>query len=217
MKVLQIAGAAALFLGWAASAHAQPVSMPAADVFGSLGWLNVHKADLDHYNSWFNRSLHVAGTFGWYWNEHLKTELEAAASTRARLYGSRETFINGQRVFIASESTLTTRRVTASQQYQFGHNAWFHPHLAAGVDLTWERTRQVDRPYYIFDPVLRYNRLIDENVTHPARVDLRVRPFVATGFKAYVTERAFFRSDIRFVARRRLDEVLLRFGFGVDF
>ena len=44
-----------------------------------------------------------------------------------------------------------------------------------------------------------------------------VRPFVATGFKAYMTQRAFFRSDVRVGVRDGVDEVLLRFGFGVDF
>jgi hypothetical protein len=32
-----------------------------------------------------------------------------------------------------------------------------------------------------------------------------------------MTPRTFFRSDLRIVAARRLDEVSLRFGLGVDF
>jgi hypothetical protein len=32
-----------------------------------------------------------------------------------------------------------------------------------------------------------------------------------------MTQRAFFRSDLRLVFRNGVDEVLLRFGFGADF
>ena len=40
---------------------------------------------------------------------------------------------------------------------------------------------------------------------------------LGAGFKAYVTQRAFLRSDVRFLFSDRLEEALLRFGFGVDF
>jgi hypothetical protein len=46
---------------------------------------------------------------------------------------------------------------------------------------------------------------------------VRIVPFAATGFKAYLAQRAFFRSDLRFAFRDGLEDVLLRFGFGVDF
>jgi hypothetical protein len=49
------------------------------------------------------------------------------------------------------------------------------------------------------------------------RTEVSVRPFLATGFKAYMTPRGFFRSDIRVGFRGGADQVLLRFGFGIDF
>lgn len=46
---------------------------------------------------------------------------------------------------------------------------------------------------------------------------LRVRPCLETGFKAYMTPRAYFRGDMRVLVHKGIDEVLLRCGFGVDF
>ena len=40
---------------------------------------------------------------------------------------------------------------------------------------------------------------------------------MASGLKAYMTERTFFRSDVRMTFRGGPDEVLLRVGFGIDF
>jgi hypothetical protein len=100
--------------------------------------------------------------------------------------------------------------------YQFGENAWVHPHVAAGVDFNWETSTQFDQPVYRF-LVGSQAVFVRPAQRHPESTDLHVRPFVAAGFKAYMTRRGFFRSDLRVVASDGLDEILLRFGFGVDF
>jgi hypothetical protein len=218
MKGRPIAAGVALLLVLAAPARAQQSpGLAQGDVFGSLGWFNAHKPDVDEYNDWYNRSLDASATFGWYWTEHHKTEVEAAVTTPAELRGYRQLTINGQPTVSLSEFTFSTRRVTASQQYQFGQNAWFHPHVAAGLDFTWERTTQSDEAISIFDPVTRQTRTVRQPTEHPTRHDFDVRPFAATGFKAYMTPRTFFRTDMRFVVGSRLEEVVFRFGFGMDF
>jgi hypothetical protein len=224
MKGTRTTIAAVLWCASAAGAMAQtaPASPPPPpvvrpDISGTVGWLNVNKGNLSPYNNWYNRSAHGAVTFGWYWSTHLKTEIEAAASTRADLLAIREELINGFRAHVHSEYGFSTRRLTLSQAYQFDENAWFHPHLAAGLDFNWERVRRIDRSVYFWDVNARLNSLVRNGVTHPTRTDLHVRPFASAGFKAYMTRRSFFRSDLRFVAGDRLEEVLLRFGFGTDF
>ena len=219
MKGFRIASALAVISlftagsGWAQSAPA----LPRGDLFGSLGWLNGHEADVGTYNDWYNSSLDGAATFGWYWTEHLKSEIEAAASTPSDLYASRQITIDGQPGFASSEYTFRTRRIAISQQYQFGRNAWFHPHLAAGVDLNWERVHQSDEEIYYYDPRPRESRIVRRPPPDPDRTDFRARPFAATGFKAYMTSRAFFRTDLRFVVGSELEQVLWRVGFGFDF
>ena len=45
------------------------------------------------------------------------------------------------------------------------------------------------------------------------------RPFFGLGAKAYVSSRAFVRSDLRVAGTtgRGVDEVMVRVGFGIDF
>ena len=197
-----------------AAAEAQPSVRP--DLSVSVGWLNVNKSAEDTNNDWYNRSVQGALTFGWYWTTHLKTEIEPSASTRVDFYRSQEELINGQRAYVLSEFGFRTRRLTLSQQYQFGDNAWFHPHVAAGIDFNWERTSRVDRSIYFLDVLPRLPTVPRERV-YADRTDLHVRPTVSAGFKAYATPRAFIRSDARLVIGERIEEALLRFGFGFDF
>ena len=198
-----------------ARAQDSPPDAARPDLTFSLGWLNVNKGTLESYDDWYNRSLQGSAIFGWHWSPHLKTEVEVSASTRARFNTSQLLYVTGARLHVYSEHAFSTRRVTLAQLYQFGENAWFHPHVAAGLDLNWERIRRLDREVYIFEGP---GRPIPEGLfDRPQRTELHARPFAAAGFKAYMTQRAFFRSDMRLVIDRRLEEVILRFGFGVDF
>lgn len=209
----------ALWILTASSAAAQttPPDIVRPDIAGTLGWLNVDKGEIGFHNDWYNRGLQGAVMVGWHWTPHLKTELEVSASTRAEFNGTSEQHINGFPAYLVSELDFSTRRVTIGQQYQFGENAWFHPHVGAGLDFNWETTERRDRELYAYDPVARQSRLIRPSGAHPDRTDLHVRPFAALGFKAYVTRRAFVRSDLRLVTGRGVEEVLMRFGIGVDF
>jgi len=203
----------------AARAQTSAADLPRADAAGSIGWLNANKSELDSHNDWYNRGVHGAISFGWYWTPHLKTEIEGSSSSRAKFNGSRPIFVNGVTSGnVLGEYQFGTRRLTLGQHYQFGENAWFHPHVAAGLDFNWETTSLEEYEYaFVFDPVTRTSRPVQRHITHGDRRDLHVRPFLAAGFKSYLTTRGFFRSDLRVVAGERIEDVLLRFGFGVDF
>ena len=47
-------------------------------------------------------------------------------------------------------------------------------------------------------------------------IAVRTRPFVTTGFKAYISDRAFFRGDVKLDFGSRVEQVVWRAGFGVD-
>src|SRR5262245_25619510 len=219
MRAIRIVPALFLFLLATSPALAQdaPRRLARGDAFASLGWFNADKGDLVEYNDWYNRSLFGGGTVGWYWTNHLKTEVDLGATTRARVYSYQTVFLGNVPTSHVSEFYFRTRRIALSQQYQFRDNAWFHPHLAAGVDFTAEQIEQEDEPVYGVDPVTRTTRIVQPELIHPERTEWHTRPFVSGGFKAYMTRRSFFRTDMRFVINKGVDEVLLRFGFGVDF
>ena len=195
-------------------AGAQPVPAPVsrADVTGTLGWLSENKAELnsDRYgNDWYNQSIYGGAGFGWYWTDHWKTDIEAGLSSSAELSVYTTTVIDRRPTTVNSTYEFVTRRLALGQHYQFFRNAWFHPFAGAGLDLTWE---QIDQTDDVFAPQPPLGR-----VRHPRRTEFVARPFTTVGFKAYVSPRTFFRTDLKLVFDKGVDETLVRFGLGVDF
>lgn len=208
----------------AGPASAQPVPPPPtpiarADVSGMVGWFNADQSNAtgESYNDWYNSSGYGGAGFGWYWTDHHKTEIDFGATSEGDIYGSRQVVVDGYPTYTSSRVFFTTKKLAVSQQYQAFRNAWFHPHVAAGVDLTWETRREEEFPTIRYDDITRGPRELRPGRTIGPDTELVVRPFIATGFKAYMTQKSFFRSDIRFTLRRGLEEVLWRAGFGIDF
>jgi hypothetical protein len=203
---------------WAQSlTSAQPVSR--VDVTGIVAWLNADKSGLspDRYDDWYNRAAFAGAGAGWYWTDHLKTEVDGGISSRVtrRVVDYSST---PERLRISEdEYQFVTRRIGVAQQYQFGRNVWFHPWLSAGVDFTWEQIDETEGPTQVIDNVGRQTRIEPGEGVLPRRTEFTARPFAALGFKTYMAPRTFFRTDMKFVFRSGVDEVLLRFGIGVDF
>jgi hypothetical protein len=188
-----------------------------ADVHGTLGWFNAEAAVSNPHNDWYNNSLYGGAGFGWYWTDHHKTEVEFGATSTAELYANEPLTISGQTTYLSFQQKFSTKRIGVAQQYQFYRNAWFHPHVAAGVDLTWQTVRRQDEQVYSFDPLTRQPRIARDRQDHGPVTSRNARAFATTGFKAYLTPRGFFRTDLRVSLHDGIDEVLLRFGFGLDF
>ena len=188
-----------------------------ADASGTLGWFNAHKTIRDPYNDWYSDSLIAEAGFGWYWTDHWKTEVSTAASTAAESFGTTLIAASSPQLYLPSRLTFSTRRVSVTQHYQFGDNEWFHPYLAAGLDGVWQRTGRRDEPVYQYDAVTRQSRLVREALDHPLHTRAALFGAGAAGFKTYFARRAFFRSELRVMFTDRVEEVVLRFGFGVDF
>ena len=187
------------------------------DAFGTLGWFNADKGEISPYDGWYNDSLVAEGGGSWYWTNHWKTEVTVGASTEVTSYGVVPLVEAGQSTYASSRLTSSTNRITVTQQYQFGDNAWFHPYLGLGVDGVWQRRTRRDEPVFAYDPVSRQSRQVRGAIEHPPDTEVDARLAASAGFKSYFTRRAFFRSDLRVTVARRPDEVVLRFGFGVDF
>jgi hypothetical protein len=219
--VLRATAAAALLLACAPSVEAQAPAAPQpivrADVTGSVGWLAVAKDASSEFevNRWHHSLFGAAGA-GWYWTDHHKTEVDIGVGQAAESFTGQPVTIDGVRTFVTTESQFSRRTLGISQQYQFFRNAWFHPHVAAGALVTWERITDRISPVVIFDRP-GPGRELRPGRTEGPRTEVTVRPFLATGFKAYMNRRGFFRSDIRVGFRGGADDVLVRFGFGIDF
>jgi hypothetical protein len=200
---------------------AQTISLAPADparwdVAGIVGWTTGKKGTIAaDYNDWYDA---FSGTLdaGHYWNAHLKTSLELTTTTEGTVYAEERIPVPGQPfpVFRQREYRYRTTSVAPSVSWQFFENIWFHPFVAGGVDLVAERERVVSRDQnFPTRPPTVLPGEADRTVT-----SFEARPFVTTGFKFYVAERAFIRSDVKVTANRNgVAQVMWRSGVGVDF
>src|SRR5689334_366717 len=133
MKGFLLASIAAVLLPAAAAAQTPP-PLPRADAHFVIGWQNLRRDQpQDHDNDWLNQIFYGGAGAGWYWTENLKTQVDVGTGTRARQYRYNEVTFNGAPAFESSELSVRQWAVTVGQQYQFFHNAWFHPHVGGGI------------------------------------------------------------------------------------
>jgi hypothetical protein len=201
-----------------APAAAPPAPIMRGDAHFALGWQNLHDQQTGNdynYNQWMNDILYGGGGAGWYWTDHWKTQVDVGAGTNGESYRYRQVVIGGNPTYESSRVRTQQTSVTVGQQYQFFRNQWFHPHVSGGLDVARRSIVTEYQPVTVYDNALKTYR------TTPAHTDrghdVVARPFAETGFKAYMSRRAFFTSDARFLFRSGVDEVLFRFGFGFDF
>lgn len=187
-------------------------ALPRFDVGGTVGWFS-QKAGDGTCCRWYNDSLWMGVEGGYYWTEHLKTEVGFAATTDGETYsGGDQVPIGGTIYSQWSQARVRTRRFTAVQVYQFGHNAWVHPFVGVGVNVVREDRRE-ERYLYALSPYTSGSGRTELLAT--SQTVLRGSALV--GMKAYVSKRAYFRTDLLLGFRTGVDEVVLRCGFGVDF
>jgi opacity protein-like surface antigen len=220
MKTFPLAVAAWL-AGAALAAAQEPAQTPLnrGDVHFVIGWQNLHKEQPQPqpFNNWLNNILFGGAGAGWYWTDHLKTQIDFGGGTQGHQYRYEPIVINGQTTGSSSRVSVRQQSVAVSQQYQFFRNQWFHPHVGAGVDIARETTTEEYSPVFVFDSVTRTSRQITPTRNEGPEHRMLARPFGELGFKAYITRRAFFTGDTRIMVRHGIDEVLFRCGFGIDF
>jgi hypothetical protein len=205
-------------LGGAWNASAQSTPLVRGDVSGTLGVQSVNARDDSFYRAQrFEGGFYGDVSGGWYWTEHLKTEIDFGARTKGKVWMTSPVLFNGAQTYFPTDKTFSRETLAVGQQYQFFHNAWFHPHLAAGANLTWERSTLHRAAATVYDPITRTSRVVSPERTDATRTDFTVNPFVQAGFKGYMTPRTFFRGDLRVAFHRGVDDVVTRFGFGFDF
>lgn len=219
MKILPLAAVAWLAGAAVATAQEPPKVLNRGDARFVIGWQNLHKEQPppQNYDNWLNGIFYGGAGAGWYWTDHLKTQIDVGAGTEGRQYRFDQFVVNGLTTGRSSRISVRRQSVAVAQQYQFFRNQWFHPHVGAGVDIARETTSEEYQPVFGFDSVTRTSRQIEPARTEGPEHRTIARPFAEAGLKAYMTRRAFFTADTRFMYRKGLDEVLLRLGFGVDF
>lgn len=222
MKTFPLA-AAAWLMGVALAGAQEPARAPLnrGDVHFVIGWQNLHKEQPQqqggYSNDWLNGILYGAAGGGWYWTDNLKTQVDFGGGTKANQYRYQYITANGQSTSTSSRLSVQQQSVAVAQHYQFFRNQWFHPHVGAGIDIARETTQETYQSVMVFDNTTHVSTQITPARTEGPEHRTIARPFVEAGFKSYMTKRAFFTGDSRVMVRHGIDEVLFRFGFGVDF
>jgi hypothetical protein len=202
-----------------------PSPLARADITASIGSFGAKRAEAPEYNQW-THSLFAGVGGGYYWTDHLKTEIEVASGGEAEVYGAEPAGLAESPLSsIYLEHDYRSVNVSVGQSYQFGRNALFHPFVTAGVDV--ERVRhEIDRPaqsVVIYDrsqlnpQIVQAVRQIPISALTRTETAVTLSPYAAAGFKAYFTERGFFRADFKVSVGRGVERVIWRAGFGADF
>ncbi len=199
--------------------HTTPVAR--VDVSASIGTASIGRAGGFEYTDWSQSFFRGAGA-GFYWTDHAKSEVEIGWLGESNRYGSDTTVqFPDAPPYVRAYAAQDYRDLTVSvaQSYQFGHNAWFHPFLSAGVDVDRQR-EETRRPAQIVSVPLARGGY--QNVSVPAanRTEntVTVRPFGTAGFKTYFSDRTFFRGELKLgFGSSRIEQVAWKAGVGIDF
>lgn len=190
-----------------------------ADLTATVGSFSANHTEVAEYGGWAHTFFGGLGA-GYYWTDHLRSEIDVAWTSQGEVYGTESLRVSTD-PFARAYTVHYYRDVNVSvaQAYQFGRNAWVHPFLSAGVDIDREK-HETERPAQTLS-IRSPGGAIVQNITLPAleqtETTVHARPFASAGFKAYLTDRAFFRAELKFGFGDRVERVLWKAGFGVDF
>jgi hypothetical protein len=189
------------------------------DAAAQVTWLGERRPNpFVQWDPWFNIAS-GGGIVGYYWTPHLKTEFDISTSSEGERYSFEPIVLPGSTTILSLQRDHEFRVTTASAGLvgQFFENAWFHPFVGVGVELTHEREHiETSIPIGLQrDP--RAPPIVQD--FQPETIErYGARPYLATGFKAYVSERAFIRTDIRTSwSSDGLAALAWRSGVGFDF
>ena len=193
-----------------------PAAFPRWDAGATLGLFAVTTAETDAAWSGWEQKGEFRADAGRYWTTHLKTDIAVSATNSWHDYESEQIAVPGSPVpafsYIEFERRLYT--VAPAVTWQFRENTFMHPYVSGGVKLGLlsEHRSRLGGTYRA--GITSYTVPgLDE---HDTRV--LARPFVAGGFKSYVTRSVFVRTEGRLAfGTDGIRQVSVLAGMGMDF
>ena len=215
--------AAAIVATLAATAGAQdiqlrsrsliPAAFPRWDASGSFGILAITTSDsLDPWDGW-EQKADYRFDLGRYWTTHLKTDV---ALTMSNAWDDYEVLpVPGvPRGYVYDTIDRRLYSVAPAVTWQFRENTFMHPYVSGGVKINAlpEHRHRVPGPY----PLGTVSDTVPE--LDERRTVVLARPFVAAGFKSYVSRSVFARTEWRAaLAQDGVRQMSLIIGVGIDF
>jgi outer membrane protein W len=193
-----------------------PASPSRWDLAAHVTWLGERRNQQTDWDRWYGVGSGGAD-IGYYWTPHLKVELDVATSTKGESYSYEQIPLPGSPIpsFLPREHEFRVTTAAAGLNAQFFENAWVHPFIGAGIELLRER-EHIETAVPIV--ITRDGRPVSISPEPETRVRYAGRPFVGAGFKGYVSERVFIRTDMRTSwSSDGVAALAWRTGIGVDF
>lgn len=202
---------------------AQPVARGDVTLFTGSFSIDTDEIRVREVEPYHERWAHMAlfeASAGYYWTDHLKTEIGALWTTDGETSGSGVITLPAVQVgWVYHTNRFSARQFGIGQLWQFGRNAMFHPWIGAGVDVV-HIEHELDRPaqfIYVSTSPGRPALSLPVEATVLRSVTNRALPYAAAGFKAYFNERGFVRTDVKLQLRGGVEQVAWKIGVGVDF
>jgi len=143
---------------------------------------------------------------GRYWTTHLKIDIRVVTARERAIELETTILPDGQST--AVRAAIGPFGLSNAATYELFEHASTHPYGSIGLDVTqFSQSRAI---YSAWHELLATDR---------QRTSVRVRPFLAAGFKSSIAHsRAFMRSEmISAVGPRALRHAVWRIGAGIDF
>lgn len=193
-----------------------PVVSPRWDAGASAGLLSITTPESGGSWTGWQEAAEVRADVGRYWTTHLKTELGVGTSTAWTNYESERIPVPGS-VAPSYAFTRIRRRVytlAPAVTWQFRENTFMHPYVSGGAKLgiVQDHRDRESGMSVVGNTSGAVARREERSTT------LRARPFVAAGFKSYLSRAVYVRTEGRLAfAQDGVRHVSLLAGIGVDF
>ena len=193
-----------------------PAVFPRWDVSGSLGMLNISTADSGRSWRGWDQRFEYRADLGRYWTTHARTELSVGTSNGWEDYDVAPFPVPGVAAPIYAATDIERRLTTVAPAFtwQFRENSFMHPYVSGGVKVgILEEHRVRTQDLYRFGAQGALVPPLDERTTR-----VLARPFVAGGFKSYLSRSVFVRTEGRVgVGPTGPRQVSILAGVGFDF
>jgi hypothetical protein len=216
-----------LLAGTANAANAQststvtPPEPPRWDVNLNAGLFGHRPGNFDdRYNNWYSEGRY-ATSIGYYWTEHLKTELEFAHSGEGERYVQDVVRVPGTGALhsVAVEAFNRLQQTSLRMVWQFGSNTWVHPYVNAGYVLDADRQRRRSPVTYSYpgDPRAVPPILVRPEINSGPDIEYRSGVSVGVGSKFYVAPAAYINTGVQWTYTRPAKTITFLSGFGMEF
>ncbi len=206
---------------WAQRVDSRGVPYREWDAGAGVGFIVVDRDEVaaadQNYDEWGGSWLGDVEV-GRYWTSHLKTSVAINGGTSTTWSGYETvTVAPGQTgtAFLFGETRK--QELVLSGTWQFLDNTFTHPYVSGGVRVGFLDLHS-ERSPYVQAMVNGVWRSYTVPVVERSWREVRTRPFVAVGSKAYFNERTFVRPELALMFNQSgLRQWGLRLGFGFDF